>query len=96
MRKRVWDLLALNFVTACHIILDLEEIYNLSKEQLSIGTKNVATVRFLITVNKLLFSFNVDILFLLKLFWLKYSLYYCIITLSYFRKRMGEVGVDLG
>ena len=65
MRKRV---LALNFVTACHIILDLEEIYNLSKEQLSIGTKNVATVRFLITVNKLLFSFNVDILFLLKLF----------------------------
>ena len=63
--------MALNFVTACHIILDLEEIYNLSKEQLSIGTKNVATVRFLITVNKLLFSFNVDILFLLKFFLIK-------------------------
>ena len=30
--------------------------------------KNVASLRFVIAVNKLMFPFNVDILFLLKLF----------------------------
>ena len=37
---------------------------NCSKEQLSIGMENAASVRFVITVNELIFRFNIDILFL--------------------------------
>ena len=65
--KKSLELLVLSFGTVCYIILNLQKILNPSKEQLSIGMENVASVRFVIAVNKLIFRFNVDILFLLKL-----------------------------
>ena len=37
-------------------------------KELSIGMENVASVRFVTAVNELIFRFNLDILFLLKLF----------------------------
>ena len=56
-----------NFGAACHLILNLQKIYKPSKEQLSIGMEKVASARFVIAVNKLIFRFNVDVLFLLIL-----------------------------
>ena len=38
------------------------------KRTIKYGMENVASARFVIAVNKLIFRFNVDILFLLKLF----------------------------
>ena len=49
-------------------MLNLQKIYNPSKEQLSIGMENVASARFVIAVNKFIFRFNVDMLFLSKRF----------------------------